>query len=99
MSDPWSERPWVYASVLARHAGVSGDTVVGWIRDGVLTADGIERVKLVAERVGGRWRVQRADWEAFQAACRLQAESTVRRPGRRLKAASNAPAGWDHGGD
>lgn len=63
MTTPESETP----TELAARQGVTVATVRAWINSGV--GIGSRRVKLLATRVGGRWRITAEAWEAFTAAC------------------------------
>jgi excisionase family DNA binding protein len=52
---------------IAAELDVGKETVRRWIEDGVNALDG-SRLRLTAKRVGGRWRVARANLGAFLAA-------------------------------
>src|SRR5262249_22256299 len=59
------------AGLLPRRADdkpVSNDTVRGWITDGATSRTG-DRVKLIAQRIGGRWYCTEAAVRGFLEAC------------------------------
>ena len=56
------ETDWKTVPAIAAEIGVEASTVLRWI------ARGIRGVRLVATRVGGRWRIDPADLDRFHAA-------------------------------
>jgi hypothetical protein len=54
---------WLTTETVATKCGVSALVVNGWIVNGIKTDTG--RVRLVASKVGGRWRVEPAALAAF----------------------------------
>lgn len=61
---------------LADDEQVHPATVHRWIRHGIVGRDGT-RIKLNAKRIGARYFVEQADWEAFLETCNLEPAGSV----------------------